>query len=396
MRSLPSPRGPVSEQLIVALRNGFEPPPIMTPESPPIAITPESPPIAITPESPPIAVAPGPSPNPTPPIPPPPTPAVSLPAGGLPAPADPLADEDLQLALYLCYELHYRGLPGVDERWEWAPALLAFRQGLELCFEAALQRAVPPATEPAGATDIDLALRAIAEQDGPSLSSYIKVSASLEEVREFVAHRSAYQLKEADPHSWAIPRLTGTPKAALIEVQHDEYGGGRAEWIHAELFARAMRALGLDSEYGAYLDLIPGVTLATVNLMSLFGLHRRWRGAIVGHLALFEMTSSIPNRRYAEGLRRLGFDGDATLFFDEHVTADAVHENIAAVDLAGGLARQDAALAADILWGARALAHLDARWASHLLDCWSDGRTSLRRALGEVEREPAGPVLASR
>jgi hypothetical protein len=376
MRTLPSPRGPVSEQLIVALRNGFE-----------------RPPIAMTPESPPIAGAAEPPPTPSPPA---STPVISLPVDDLPSPADPLADEDLQLALYLCYELHYRGLPGVDERWEWAPALLAFRQGLELPFEAALRRAVPVAAEPAGATDIDLALRAIAEQDGRSLSSYVKVSASLKEVREFVAHRSAYQLKEADPHSWAIPRLTGTPKAALIEIQHDEYGGGRAEWIHAELFARAMRALGLNSEYGAYLDLIPGVTLATVNLMSLFGLHRRWRGAIVGHLALFEMTSSIPNRRYAEGLRRLGFEGDATLFFEEHVTADAVHENIAAVDLAGGLARQDAALAADILWGARALAHLDARWSSHLLDCWSDGRTSLRRALGEVEREPAGPVLASR
>lgn len=40
------------------------------------------------------------------------------------------------------------------------------------------------------------------------------------------------------------------------------------------------------------------------------------------------MTSSIPNTRYAEGLRRLGFDRDAPLFFDEHVTADAVHETI--------------------------------------------------------------------
>ena len=72
--------------------------------------------------------------------------------------------------------------------------------------------------------------------------------------------------------------------------------------------------------------------------MSMFGLHRRLRGAIVGHLALFEMTSSIPNRRYANGLRRLGFGADATGFFDEHVVADAVHENVAAVDLAGGLA----------------------------------------------------------
>jgi hypothetical protein len=32
-----------------------------------------------------------------------------------------------------------------------------------------------------------------------------------------------------------------------------------------------MDALGLDARYGAYLELVPGVTLATVNLMSLLG-----------------------------------------------------------------------------------------------------------------------------
>src|SRR5579859_3305638 len=111
-----------------------------------------------------------------------------------------------------------------------------------------------------------------------------------------------------------------------------------------------MRALGLNSEYGAYLDLIPGVTLATVNLMSMLGLHRRWLAAIVGHLALFEMTSSIPNRRYADGLRRLGFGRDATLFFDEHVVADAAHEQVAAVDLAGGLVKQDPTTAPALMW----------------------------------------------
>jgi hypothetical protein len=299
---------------------------------------------------------------------------------------DPLDDEDLQLALYLCYELHYRGLPGVDDDWEWEPSLLGLRGQLERAFERALLDAVPRIPRPVAAPDIDLALRAIAEEEGPSLSSYIKVNATVEELREFVVHRSAYQLKEADPHSWAIPRLSGAPKAALIEIQNDEYGRGRVDWIHAELFARAMRALGLDAEYGSYLDIIPGVTLATVNLMSLFGLHRRWRGAIVGHLALFEMTSSIPNRRYAEGIRRLGFGADATLFFDEHVTADAVHENIAAVDLAGGLVRQDETIGADILWGARALSELDRRWASHVLHCWSEGRTSLLRELTVPQR----------
>ena len=300
-----------------------------------------------------------------------------------------LDEEDLQLALYLCYELHYRGLPGVDQQWEWNPSLLALRAGLERRFERALFEAVPFTGESVPAEDVDLALRAIAEQEGPSLSGYVRSRASLEQVRELVVHRSAYQLKEADPHSWAIPRLSGAPKAALIEIQADEYGRGRVEWIHAELFASSMAALGLDPSYGAYIDQIPGITLATVNLMSLFGLHRRWLGAIVGHLALFEMTSSIPNRRYAEGLRRLGLGEEATLFFDEHVTADAVHENIAAVDLAGGLLRQDPTSAPAVLWGARTLGELDKRWAEHLLGCWREGRSSLLPA-SSVARAAVG------
>jgi heme oxygenase-like protein len=295
----------------------------------------------------------------------------------LPAAPEPSSEEDLQLALYLCYELHYRGLPGVDDRWEWEPSLLALRGGLEREFEAQLRRDVP-APHPAGA--IDLELRTIEDADeAPSLSRHLEREGTLEQFVEFVVHRSAYQLKEADPHTWALPRLHGGPKAAMVEIQADEYGGGDPQRIHAALFGRAMDALGLDSRYGAYLDHLPAVTLATVNLMSMLGLHRRLRGAIVGHLALFEMTSSIPNRRYANGLRRLGFDGDATEFYDEHVVADAVHESVAAVDLAGGLARQDPTLARDILWGAAALIELEGRFARHLLGSWADGVSSLRR-----------------
>jgi hypothetical protein len=291
---------------------------------------------------------------------------------------DPLADDDLQLALYLCYELHYRGLPGVADEWEWEPSLLGLRRELEACLEATLRARVPVPPAPERPEEMDLALRAVAEADtGPPLSRHIEREASLEQVREFLVHRSAYQLKEADPHSWALPRLHGTPKAALVQIQADEYGNGVEERIHARLFADAMDELGLDSRYGAYVDCLPGVTLATVNLMSFFGLHRRWRGAIVGHLALFEMESSLPNRRYADGLRRLGCSPRATEFFDEHVAADAIHEQVAAVDLAGGLARQQPQLAGDILWGAATLVELDARLARHVLGAWGGGASSL-------------------
>jgi Iron-containing redox enzyme len=293
-------------------------------------------------------------------------------------PADPIADEDLQLALYVAYEIHYTGIRGVDEAWEWAPSLLAFRAELERPFEAAVAELVEPATE-AELASVGAALQGIiAEDPGPPLSRYMETQGTLEQMLEHVVHRSAYQLKEADPHTWTIPRLPPRPKAALLEVQADEYGGGDAERMHSVLFARTMESLGLDPSYGAYLERLPAMTLASVNLMSGFGLHRRRRGASVGHLAAFEMTSSIPNRRYGNALRRLGFGREVTHFYDEHVEADAVHENIAAWDLAGGLAAEEPEVAADILFGARALLQTEARWATQLMDSWERGESSLR------------------
>ena len=237
-------------------------------------------------------------------------------------------------------------------------------------------------TAPDGVGDRIFALAA--EDDGPSLSRYIAQQATLEQFREFVIHRSAYQLKEADPHTFAIPRIDGAPKAAMVEVQADEYGGGDPERMHSRLFASTMEALGLDSAYGAYLGELPAATLATGNLITVFALRRRWRGALVGHLACFEITSPEPNRRYANGLRRLGYGAEATEFFDEHVEADSVHENIAAYDLAGGLPAKSRELAGDILFGVRALLHCEARFASHLLDAWQRDESSLLSAAATV------------
>ena len=108
--------------------------------------------------------------------------------------------------------------------------------------------------------------------------------------------------------------------------------------MHSVLFAKTMRALGLDDRENAYLDRLPGVTLATVNLMSGSACTAAAAARSSATSPMFEMTSSMPNRRYGNALRRLGFGAEATDFYDEHVEADAVHENIAAWDLAGGLA----------------------------------------------------------
>jgi hypothetical protein len=305
------------------------------------------------------------------------------PVGPLPEPPppidDPLSGEDSALFLYLCYELHYRGLPGVDEGWEWEPTLLRARARAEAEFEAALREIAGEPEPPRLSVEDDLR-DLTSGQTGPSLSRYMLEGGTIEQFREFAIHRSAYQLKEADPHSWAIPRLGGRAKAAMVEIQSDEYGGGRPGESHAELFADTMAALGLDPTYGALLDRIPGPTLATVNLISYFGLHRRWRGALVGHLSAFEMTSVEPMSRYAAATRRLGLPPAAARFYDVHVVADAHHREVAADGLAGGLARAEPELAADILFGARALMAVEARFTDHLLRAWADGRSSLLAA----------------
>lgn len=304
----------------------------------------------------------------------------SLAEAAVAASADIVRDDDIQLTLFVLYASAYGSLPELDADLEWDPALLATRRTLERAFEDELRRTVPVPTAPEPTVDaVGRALFELAAADsGPSLSRYIAKKATEEQAREMLMQRSAYTLREADPHSWAIPRLEGRAKAALVEIQSDEYGGGRPQRVHAELFARAMRAAGLDSTYGAYIDDLPAITLASFTMMSLFGLNRRLVGAIVGHLAAYEMTSSIPCRLYADGLRRLGFDPDVSAYFDEHVEADAVHEQIAARDLAGSLAEDHPELLPDILFGAAACLTVDGWAGAHVLESWTAGESSLR------------------
>jgi Iron-containing redox enzyme len=295
---------------------------------------------------------------------------------------DDADDEDLQLALYCCYELHYGGFPDVAATWEWGAPVLALRRRMEGRFEGALRRSVPSDEEPARPlrpADVVGALwRLAGGGDGPSLSAWVERHARRHHLTELAKHRSAYQLKEADPHTWGIPRLQGRAKAAMVAIQWGEYGEGHAARSHAALFATTMAALGLVPSHNAYLAEVPASTLATVNAISLFGLHHRLRGALVGHLALFEMTSVGPMSRYASAIDRLGLPPAARAFYDVHVAADEVHQHLAADELVGGLLEAEPWLAADVLFGARVLAALEARVTGSVLAAWREGRTSLR------------------
>lgn len=287
--------------------------------------------------------------------------------------ADPYGD-DLQLALWLCYEPHYRGIAGVSDSWEWSPALLELRGALEGRFLGALRTDVQPHA------DVDAALQELLVEpaDGNGLSHYLRGQGELWHLREYAAQRSLYHLREADPQVWAIPRLTGRAKAALVAIEYDEYGAGQADRMHAKLFADLMADLGLDDSYGYYLQATSAEMLAVVNLMSLFGLHRSLRGALAGHFATVEVTSSPACRRIAQAMERVGAGPAAVRFYTEHVEADAVHEQLSRHELISGLLAGEPDLERDVVFGIDATVWIEDRFGSRLLTAWQHGQSSLR------------------
>lgn len=284
--------------------------------------------------------------------------------------------DDLQLALYLCYELHYRGFAGVPESHEWNPELLRARAALEHRFLTALRTDVPSHDSVEDA----LADLLVEPLDGTGVSHHLAAEGELWQLREYAAQRSLYHLKEADPHAWVLPRLWGRAKAGMAAVEFDEYGGGRADRVHARLFADLMTDLGLDTTYGHYLDAATPEALATVNVMSLLGLHRALRGALVGHFAAVEITSSPGSRRLAQAMRRTGAGPAAEHFYDEHVEADAVHEQVVRHEVIDGLLAEEPHLAPDVTFGIDVTGYLEDRFGERLLDAWREGRSSLRTA----------------
>lgn len=317
----------------------------------------------------------------------------------IPAPDDDdIADDDVQIALWTLFELHYRGFDDASSDLEWDPYLLRLRGHLERRLEDQVRDAVAPMIRGvdlgSGDDPEHLGVRLLAfieRDDGPSVAEWLQRHARREDVLAFLRQRSVYHLKESDPHSFVLPRLEGAAKVALGELQYDEYGAGRPDRLHSTLFGDALEGAGLDRRYGAYVDEATAETLATNNVVSMFCLQRRLRGAAMGHLAAFEATSSLPCRKIARGIERVGLPEVVAVYFDEHVEADAVHEQVAARDICGSLVAADPRQRDEVLIGAAACLHLDALAGQRFLrDRGTRGRPR------DTGKEASWPVLQVR
>jgi hypothetical protein len=178
-------------------------------------------------------------------LPPLPRPAL-LASGGT---RDAWLDDDLQLSLWICYELRTRGFDDVAAGWEEHPALAQFHAALETRWEQAL-RSLTEVTTPAPLTGEGLA--------------------------ELRGH-----------HAFWRPRRE--MRSVLRDIQGDAYGT-RSERTHSVLFSVTLR----DLDGFADVDEMPAPTLALANALSLFGQHRRLVGALVGFLTAVDTIGGDP------------------------------------------------------------------------------------------------------
>lgn len=276
-------------------------------------------------------------------------------------------DEDRSIALWTLHQLHYRAIRGVPDELEWDPQLLGLRALLEADLEQRLRARFTP---PAGVQLVGDFFDWVDAHDGASLAAHVHREATRDQVLEMLRERSLYHLMESDPTVWTVPRLGVRAKAALMELQYDEYGAGDPNRLHHHLFACGMEASGLDPSYGVYVDDASTEILEQNNTMTLFGLHRRLRAAALGHLAAFEATSSLPSRRMVQGLKRLGFPGELVDYYAEHVEADAVHEQLAVRTILGAVLEEEPELEQDAWFGAFTCLDLEDRTARRMLERW--------------------------
>lgn len=285
------------------------------------------------------------------------------------AEAQGASTEDGAISLWTLHQLHYRRIERVPDELEWDPQLIRLRTLLERDLEQRLRARFAP---PTGLSLVEDLLAWVERHPGASLATHVQRDATREQVLALLRERSLYHLMESDPTAWVVPRLGVRAKAALMELQYDEYGAGDPNRLHHHLFAQGMAACGLDPAYGTYADDASTEVLEQNNAMTLFGLHRRHRAAALGHLAAFEATSSLPSRRMVQGLERLGLPDELVGYYREHVAADAVHEQLAVRTILGALLADEPELEVEAWFGAFTCLDLEDRAARRMLATWAD------------------------
>lgn len=298
---------------------------------------------------------------------------------------DPDAAEIAHRSLYLLYAQANWSPIWAPRTNEHDPLLHEVLGILEGAFERQLSRTPLPDEPPSESDAFCSWLQEIALErelvPASGMGSLLREQATLEQMREIVAQRSLFFLKEPDPWAMVIPTLRGPAKAGLIDVLLDEYGWGRYEHMHSTVYETLMRKLDLDTGYDAYRDRAAWQYLAALNLQGMYARNRRLCRRMYGYIYLVEADSPRSMVNYLAAWTRLGIeDPDVTRFYELHVTADEGHQQVALDEMIRPVVAAEPHAAPEIARGVLEGIIVHSWFSKHLVESFTQGRTSLRDA----------------
>jgi hypothetical protein len=298
---------------------------------------------------------------------------------------DPEAAEIAHRALYLLYAQAAWSPVWAPRTNEHDPLLHEVLGTLEGAFERQLSRTPLPEAPPREPDAFCAWLQDVALErelvPASGMGPFLREHATLDQMREIVAQRSLFFLKEPDPWAMVIPSLHGTAKAGLIDVLLDEYGWGRYEHMHSTVYETLMRKLDLETEYDAYRDRAAWQYLAALNLQGMYARNRRLCRRMYGYIYLVEADSPRSMANYLAAWARLGVDDpDVTRFYDLHVTADEGHQQVALDEMIRPVVTAEPAAAPEIARGVLEGIVVHSWFSRHLVESFAVGRSSLRPA----------------
>ena len=164
-------------------------------------------------------------------------------------------------------------------------------------------------------------LRTNGPGQGDALFPWLAETATREEMQWFLLQEVAGEAGFEDLVALTQLRMPVGPKLELARNYWDEMGRGTAAGMHGPMLGRLAKAMVVEPS--------PETTvweaLALGNLMVGLAANRRFAYQSVGALGVIELTAPGRAVQVAQGLRRLGLDGKARVYFELHATLDVRH-----------------------------------------------------------------------
>ena len=163
------------------------------------------------------------------------------------------------------------------------------------------------------------------KEDGPGqedpLFPWIAEQADREEISWFLEQEAAGEAGFDDLVAYTQVKLPEAPKLELARNYWDEMGRGNPKGMHGPMLHQLIEKLELQPSIEATV----WESLALANAMTAMATTRRYAWHSVGALGAIELTAPGRSAATAAALKRLGFSGHDSRYFNIHAVLDVKH-----------------------------------------------------------------------